>query len=582
MESQSLERASLYLNNLLLARGLLSNGKSIDFARPDRDGQSTSATMSRIINVVHDLVLRRDQDAEQREFLASGIKKARLDENQRVLDLQRLQEKNSELGRDAASVEAQHRTLKEAARKADVHAKELKEQMLKMKSTLDQVRAKCLSDVRKRDVEIDKLKGHLTSMQRGKKEASGMRINTLNLQPEHKSRDKRRGQDADNAEWSLEKETGDFLAALVNETSSENVQLRKIITETMDLLRDLTNLDVGEDTSEEDREDGIGIPGQYRKSRQRAARNSPDSSLVSCVDLAEQMGLILRHCQTILRDPSFVPIEEVQIRDEEIIKLRTGWEKMASRWKGAVTMMDTWRRKRTEHGLEESMDELSHLEFGKSVATLPSGEPIFHAEDELSHILYEQNELESVPEEGEKDRRRRMVEDDLQESDLEIPPEPPSKRRASVSRRSGVMGRPVRPLQPVNFNGQAPAPPIPGHDNLEEDGEDWPLATDHRDAENMSPQEHHHRGTPKKANRHDSGYQGANDTGGLQMNRAEIALTIPEKLTAIEAEASEARARLLEASIGQKRKQGRQGSRRAARRRSTLSPDELAELMGIE
>ncbi|KIV96010.1 hypothetical protein PV10_03594 [Exophiala mesophila] len=578
MESQSLERASQYLNNLLLARGLLSNGRSIDFARPDRDGQSTSATMSRIINLVHDLVLRRDQDAEQREFLASSVKNARLDENQRVLDLQRLQEKNSELARDAATAEAQQRTLKEVARKADAHAKELKEQMLKMKSTLDQVRAKCLSDVRKRDVELEKLKGHLTSMQRGKREASGMRINTLSLQSEHKSREKGRGQNVDSAEWSLEKETGDFLAALVNETSTENVQLRKIITDTMDLLRDLTNLDAGEDGSEEDQEDGIGIPGQYRKSRQRAARNSPDSSLVSCVDLAEQMSLILRHCQTILRDPSFVPIEEVQIRDEEIIKLRTGWEKMANRWKEAVTMMDAWRRRRTEHGLEESMDELSHLEFGKSIATLPSGEPIFAAEDELSQILYEQNGLDSVPEEAENDRSGQIVEDELQESDLEIPPEPPSKRRASVSRRSGVMGRPVRPLQPVSYNGQPAAPLTAPHDGLEEDDGVWPLHNELGDVENISPQEYHHREISNKTTKKNR----ANNSSGLHMERAGIAPSIPEKLAAIETEALEAQARLLEMPIGQKRKQARQGTKRAARRRSTLSPDELAELMGIE
>lgn len=203
MESQSLERASEYLNNLLLARGLLSNGKPIDFASPERDGKPTTTTMSRVINLVHDLILRRDQDAEQRDFLTTSIKTARAEENERVLDLQRLQDKNLDLGRQTAAAEAQQRTLKDAARKAEAQAKALRDQMLKMKSTLDQVRAKCLSDVRKRDVELDKLKTHLANMQRGKKDASGMKINAINFQPEVKGREQRNGRDVNHADWGV-------------------------------------------------------------------------------------------------------------------------------------------------------------------------------------------------------------------------------------------------------------------------------------------------------------------------------------------------------------------------------------------
>lgn len=60
METQNLQSASDYINNLLLARGLLRNGKSIDFATPEADEGGPDATMARIINLVHDLVMRRD------------------------------------------------------------------------------------------------------------------------------------------------------------------------------------------------------------------------------------------------------------------------------------------------------------------------------------------------------------------------------------------------------------------------------------------------------------------------------------------------------------------------------------------
>lgn len=60
MESQNLRTASSYLNNLLLSRGLLRNGVPIEFARPDKAEGGMDATMAKIINLVHDFILRRD------------------------------------------------------------------------------------------------------------------------------------------------------------------------------------------------------------------------------------------------------------------------------------------------------------------------------------------------------------------------------------------------------------------------------------------------------------------------------------------------------------------------------------------
>jgi hypothetical protein len=60
MESDNLRTASVYINNLLLARGLLRNGQTIDFASPDKADSGLESTMGRIMSVVNDLILRRD------------------------------------------------------------------------------------------------------------------------------------------------------------------------------------------------------------------------------------------------------------------------------------------------------------------------------------------------------------------------------------------------------------------------------------------------------------------------------------------------------------------------------------------
>ena len=60
MDPENLKTASAYVNNLLLARGLLRNGDAIEFARPQKAKGGLEASMGQVINLVHDMVLRRD------------------------------------------------------------------------------------------------------------------------------------------------------------------------------------------------------------------------------------------------------------------------------------------------------------------------------------------------------------------------------------------------------------------------------------------------------------------------------------------------------------------------------------------
>lgn len=55
-----MKTASAYINNLLLARGLLRDGKALEFAHPSRGEGGKEQTMAHIINLVHDLILKRD------------------------------------------------------------------------------------------------------------------------------------------------------------------------------------------------------------------------------------------------------------------------------------------------------------------------------------------------------------------------------------------------------------------------------------------------------------------------------------------------------------------------------------------
>lgn len=609
MSASALDGASKYLNNLLLARGFLQDGKAINFVQlastehtkvEECDNNTTAAT---VINLIHDLILRRDRDAEQREALSSTIRALRAEESQRILDLQRLQDRNIQLKTELTSSEAQHRTTSVNLKKALGENKELKEQAIKVKSTLDQTRAIAISDIRKRDMELDKLKNHLSGVNRGKKEpVVKPKCNTMN---NHKLIVRNASGGYENGapkEWSLESEDNDFLAAVVNETTTENVALRKIVGDSLAYLKTLTGLDehAQEKAAAPDltsMDNAIGIPGQYRD-REKDLYNSTDSaqsdSIVPVQSLASSMSQVLAHCQTILRDPSFVPIEEVQVRDEEIAKLRAGWEKMADRWKEAVTMMSQWRQKMMSDGQDHfsaeetarqhdfEMEEFSSIPvFSRSIALRPDGRPVLDPiqEEELTSMLIDHHSRignhsvisnepevastthdETLPEPDETGTPRQPRDqiyihvNEENESDLDLSEHPAQQTIASPARRGITIHRPSEdsvpgmPLSQSNANAKKRKSPAASSSPRKRRSfspsavEPTPVPQSSTVNSSMTHDStdplHLESLTPDGSD--DEAEEESEDIFALEKKSKIPRMTVAEKLAAIEAEASEA------------------------------------------
>lgn len=246
-----------------------------------------------------------------------------------------------------ALAEGQQRALKENMSSTEATVRKLKEQQQKMKTTVQQVRAQCANDIRKRDTELQKLKSHLNDRQRGKRDGLGVTTININRATERTSRSE---PDVSNPGYSLKQETTDFLTELCQNLSDENDTLINLSRTTIHTLKELQGI------SELDSADGessnMGIS-------QSQSQTGPVSSVpTNVMDLSGQMDTVLAHLGNLLTNPSFVPLEEVEMRDEEITRLREGWERMEMRWKQAITMMDGWH-KRIQHGGDSvDLDEL--------------------------------------------------------------------------------------------------------------------------------------------------------------------------------------------------------------------------------
>lgn len=265
----------------------------------------------------------------------------------------KLKTKTAELSRSVALAEAQERALKTNMSSAEATIRGLKEQLQRMKTSVQQVRAQCANDIRKRDLELQKLKTHLADRQRGKREGLGVTTININWAPDKmfKNRSHGGGEGVNEPGYSLKQETTEFLTELCQNLSNENDSLILLVRSTVDTLTELQGLPL---TVEEMQP----ATGSTRLSQNKSCNGPVNALPTSYEQLSSRMETVLDHLKTLLTNPSFVSLEEVEIRDEEIKRLREGWEKMETRWTQAVTMMDGWHKRISDGGDSVQVDEL--------------------------------------------------------------------------------------------------------------------------------------------------------------------------------------------------------------------------------
>lgn len=223
-------------------------------------------------------------------------------------------------------IQGQERTLKATIKSAESTAKKLKEQMQKMKASIQQIRAQAATDLRKKDVELSKLKSHLSDRQRGKRDGPTI-INITGgaqLKQMQKSKEFEHQGVGGDAANRLKQETNEHLSRLCRELSDENDIMVNIVRNTIHTLKDVHG--VADNTTE----DNLPAP----------ATQGNEFGRPRCDVLADEIARVLNGLKDLLMNSSYVPLEELEARDEEILRLREGWEKMEARWEEALKMMD--------------------------------------------------------------------------------------------------------------------------------------------------------------------------------------------------------------------------------------------------
>ncbi|CAK3754604.1 Hypothetical predicted protein [Lecanosticta acicola] len=344
MSHDALRTAGSYLNNLLLARGLLRDGQPIDFVKPSKESRAS------IINLVHDLILREDRDKEQQEHIAATMRQLKAEDARKTHEIERLTAKSDESARAAAQAQAAERAAQAEVKKVEKAIKSLQDQATKLKATLAQVKTQCTNDVRKRDLELARLKTHLQGQQRGSR--AGMTAPSMTVRKSFAEP----ARDVGDPEYTLKQETTEFLTQLSQNLSDENDSLIALIRNALSTLRPLLGLPLN---ARRHPDSAVGSMGSEEEhgGKQTGCSNMLHTLPTSYEALEADMQSTLVHLKTLLTNPNFVPMDEVEVREEEIARLRDGWEHMEDRWKDVMLMMGHWLR-RMNTGETINIDDL--------------------------------------------------------------------------------------------------------------------------------------------------------------------------------------------------------------------------------
>ncbi|KAL6908315.1 Afadin and alpha-actinin-binding domain-containing protein [Trichoderma evansii] len=382
IDADNLWTASQYINNQLLSRGLLRDGRDIDFTGLGEEEFSTAETSGRIISILNDLIIRRDRDAEQRESLSVALRNLRAENLKYTSDISRLSEKAAEAQRRSDIATASEASLKTQLKSAESTVRGLKDELARTKGLVAQVRTACATEVRRRDRQIESLKKQVgeAGRARGTRTSSGVVSITVTGDVGNEGRRSlTRGGSIEDEDHSLRAETNSFLASLAQNLSEENETLLNVVRQAKDRLCEMSGW------NSEGKEDTEVVKPQGWQ------------------EMASELGAVMEHLRTILTNPSFVPIEEVMVREEEIDRLKAGWIKMESRWEDAVHLMDGWRKRMAKTGKpigEEDLKmglHLSPVRVSNVEETRTGREPGLPAVAEESEEEEEDDELKRSP-----------------------------------------------------------------------------------------------------------------------------------------------------------------------------------------
>ena len=239
---------------------------------------------------------------------------------------------------------------------------------------VQQVRSQFANDIRKRDVQLGKMKEQLLNPRRSVKSANTITITGTTLPAADTGPQHACGLDC------IAQDTADALTELSQTLANENDNLVSITRQTLSTLNSIQGI-----------KDDFQLP-----SEERLEESSLSVFPQSYDSLSEELQLSLASLRDLINHPSHVAIEEVQERDKiieekdiEIEKLKRRIEVVEEEWRKAIEMVKMWNES-IRGQLPRTAVKPADIHLGESVCGLEKIPEEDEEEEEFARVVVDQ------------------------------------------------------------------------------------------------------------------------------------------------------------------------------------------------
>lgn len=339
MESDT-DSAALYINNCLVSQGFIRDSERLQLGDSDKSEDSGDGeNYRRIINVIYGLLNKVERDSKDKEQIMLKLKEQQRELDQKVAKIDRLNAKCEASGKQLFSVEKLNNALESSLASAKNKNDESKAMIAQLKLVVQKTRLQFANELRKRDMEISRLKERLHDPRKVKtiRGVSGSLSISYNSYKGH-------------ANSPSDVPGSTRIAVKSAETSKEKIAVQKelialnqqLVSENATLLDILHNIQDGfvemvYSTSLTDK-----LPEFHLDGPSDAAGVTQRS--VEAKQLGKRISICIDEVTNMINSPNFVSLIELREKEQQVNTLKEELKEMTVNWKKAITTLDQWKK----------------------------------------------------------------------------------------------------------------------------------------------------------------------------------------------------------------------------------------------
>lgn len=356
--SGDVRSAASYVNNVLVSKGYIRDDERLELGQQEGDEERDTRT----INVIYALLKTIEDDSKASEAnaqLVNDFKRQHEEENTRH---ERLKAKCSALEKQVASLERDGSNLKSSADGFHRAAEQQKEQSVRLKSLIKQIRQQFANELRRRDVQIAKLKERLQDTSRRTKTLTGVSGTLSKSYNSYSTTALNRHDSESEASAAISSE----LSAMNNALVAENNALLVMLHQIRDSISSVTDENQSAIISE-------------RTASYNEQPSDASEVLIRCQttqELNEEVSDCIQYITQALHSPNYVSVTELKEKESEIERLKDQLLDANTNWQKALSTMEQWKKYRENRSTINQprmlRDSSSHLQPSKSHTNLES------------------------------------------------------------------------------------------------------------------------------------------------------------------------------------------------------------------